>query len=253
MKISIITLFPAMIQGFVTESIVKRAAEKGVVEINLVNLRDFATDHYGTVDDRPYGGGAGMILKAEPIAKALELAVAADTQEVARKTVLTSPRGKTYTQATAREFAALDHLVIFAGHYEGMDERASALFDEELSIGDFVMTGGEIAAAAVVDSVVRLIPGALKKEGAAEGDSFFSVPLDDLLSIVGDQPELAAIKARGGSQVTMLEYPHYTRPELFNGVKVPDVLLQGNHKEIDKWRLKSAFEVTRERRPDLLR
>ncbi|VVA43994.1 tRNA (guanine-N(1)-)-methyltransferase [Candidatus Roizmanbacteria bacterium] len=232
MKISIITLFPKMITGFFEESIVKRAIEKKLVEVELITLRDFAIDSYGTVDDRPYGGGAGMILRIEPLYKALEkvksekLKVKNKSQNL--KVIITSPKGKQFNQKKAVEYSKLDNLIIIAGHYEGVDERVLNFVDEEVSLGDFIMTGGEITSAAITDAIVRLIPGVLKKEEAI---------LQETFSIKGEN---------------LLEYPQYTRPETFNGMKVPKVLIGGNHKEIEKWQMEKALEETRKKRPDLL-
>ena len=243
MKISIITLFPKMISGFFEESIVKRAVEKKLVEIEIVNLRDFAIDDYGTVDDRPYGGGAGMIIRVDVIYKALADVIARSgttkqsqkkrllrfARNDSRRVILTSPKGKQFNQKKAQEFSKLDHLIIVAGHYEGVDERVLDYIDEEVSMGDFVLTGGEIVAAAITDSVVRLLPGVLKKDEATKSESF------------------------NINSKKLLEYPQYTRPKSFKGLKVPKVLQGGNHKEIEKWRLKKATEETRKKRPDLLR
>ena len=235
MKIYIITLFPNMLKGFFEESIIKRAKEKKLVEIEIINLRDFAIDSYGTVDDRPYGGGAGMILRADVIYKALmkitnnKLQISkpafAKASTGKQKTILTSPRGKLFTQKKAKEYSKLDHLVIVAGHYEGIDERVSDFVDEEISIGDFVLTGGEIVAAAITDSIVRLIPKVLKKKEATQYESF----------------------SEG-----LLEYPQYTRPENFMGKKVPKILLSGDHKKIEAWHTKKSYEITFKKRKDLL-
>ena len=235
MKISIITLFPKMVSSFFEESIIKRAVEKKLTEIEIVDLRKFATDSYGTVDDRPYGGGAGMVLKVDVLHKAIQsvipntsLSSRAKSRDPAKHIVLTSARGKVFDQDKAKKFSKLNHLVIIAGHYEGVDERVLDYVDEELSIGDFIMTGGEIAAAAIIDAAVRLIPRVLKKSDATANETF------DI----------------GGRK--LLEYPHYTRPEVYQGKKVPEVLLGGDHKKIDEWRLKKALELTKKRRPDLL-
>jgi len=222
MKISIITLFPKMISGFFEESIVKRAVEKNLVEIEIINLRDFAIDDYGTVDDRPYGGGVGMILRVDVIHKAIS-----KIKNRKSKIVLTSPKGKVFDQKKAQEYSKLDHLIIIAGHYEDVDARVQGLVDEEISMGDFILTGGEIPASAIVDSIVRLIPGVLKKEQATISESF---------NINGKK---------------ILEYPQYTRPEEFKGLKVPKVLMSGDHKKIEKWREEKALEETEEKRPDL--
>src|SRR3990167_8348369 len=228
MKISIITLFPKMVSSFFEESIIKRAVEKKLTEIEIVDLRKFATDSYGTVDDRPYGGGAGMVLKVDVLHKAIQSVIPSGAGDPAKRIVLTSARGKVFDQDKAKKFSKLNHLVIIAGHYEGVDERVLDYVDEELSIGDFVMTGGEIAAAAIIDAAVRLIPGVLKKSDATANETF------DI----------------GGRK--LLEYTHYTRPEVYQGKKVPEVLLGGDHKKIDEWRLKKALELTKKRRPDLL-
>jgi tRNA (guanine37-N1)-methyltransferase len=223
MKISIITLFPKMISGFFEESIVKRAVEKKLVEIEIINLRDFAIDDYGTVDDRPYGGGAGMILRVDVIHKAIS-----KIKKQKSKIVLTSPKGKIFDQKKAQGYSQLDHLIIIAGHYEDVDARILDYVDEEVSMGDFILTGGEIPASAIVDSIVRLIPGVLKKDKATINESFN----------INDKK--------------ILEYPQYTRPEEFMGKKVPEVLLKGDHKKIEKWREEKSIEETRKKRPDLL-
>ena len=237
MKISIITLFPKMISGFFEESIVKRAVEKKLVEIEIINLRDFAIDDYGTVDDRPYGGGAGMILRIEPIYKAIQSAISnfkflisnkISNSKIKTKIILTSPKGKIFDQKKAVEYSKLDNLIIIAGHYEDVDARVQDFVDEEISMGDFILTGGEIPASAIVDSVVRLIPGVLKKDQATKNESFN----------INDKK--------------ILEYPQYTRPEEFMGKKVPEILLKGDHKKIEKWQMEKALKETRKKRPDLL-
>jgi tRNA (guanine37-N1)-methyltransferase len=225
MKITILTLFPKMISGFFEESIVKRAQEKKLVDIELINLRDFAIDDYGTVDDRPYGGGAGMVLRVDVLHKAISKIQIKNKKE---KIILTSAKGKQFDQEKAIKYSKLDHLIIIAGHYEGVDERVLDYIDEEVSLGDFVMTGGEIPAAAITDSVVRLISGVLKKDQATKNESF---------DINGKK---------------LLEHPQYTRPEIFNNKKVPEILLSGDHKKIKDWQVKKALEETRKKRPDLL-
>lgn len=239
MKISIITLFPSMISGFLNESILKRAQEKKLVEIEIINLRDFAIDDYGTVDDRPYGGGAGMVLRVDVIHKAIEKAKSQITNNKSTnqtqisnfktKIILTSARGRTYKQSTAQKYSKLDHLVIIAGHYEGVDERVLEYVDEEISVGDYVLTGGELPVCIIADSVTRLIPGVLKKEEATQLESFSKI-----------------------EGKTLLEYPQYTRPEEFKGKKVPEILLSGNHKSVDDWRKVQALQETKKKRPDLL-
>ncbi len=224
MKIDIITLFPGMFAGPFNDSIIKIAKEKELVKINIHNLRKWAKDKHKTVDDRPYGGGKGMVLMVKPIFEALKaIAPKAKTQKT--KTILLSPQGKTFTQKKANELASLDHLVLIAGHYEGFDERVrEKLIDEEISIGDYILTGGELPTMTVVDSVVRLIPGVLDKE-AKENESF--------------------------SKKDLLDYPQYTRPSDFKGWKVPEILLSGNHAEIKKWRKEKSVEKTKKSRPDL--
>jgi len=251
MKISIITLFPKMISGFFDESIIKRACEKKLVEIRLVNLRDFAIDDYGSVDDKPYGGGAGMELRADVIWKALnKLKVKSEKLKV--KTILTSAKGKQFNQAKAIEYSKLGHLIVIAGHYEGVDERVLDYVDEEVSLGDFVMTGGEIVAAAITDSVIRLIPGVLKKIEATKKESFLKTSIKHLIKVIGENEILKRLDEKGTKEVKLLEHPQYTRPENFKEKTVPKILLSGNHKRIEDWRLKKAFEETLKKRKDLL-
>lgn len=210
-----------MFVGPFEESILKRAQEKGLVEINIHDLRQWAKDERGTVDDKPYGGGPGMILMVEPIYKAIEA-----LKKPNSRVILLTPQGKKFDQKKAQGLSKLDRLVLIAGHYEGFDERIRHLADEEVSIGDYVLTGGELPAMVVVDVVVRLIPGVLGKEESLAEESFTS---------------------------DLLEYPQYTRPEEFRGLKVPEILLSGNHAQIAKWRKEQAKYRTRTRRPDLLK
>lgn len=220
MKINIVTLFPGMFQGVFTESILGRARDAGLLEISVVGLREHGLGSHRVVDDNPYGGGGGMILKPEPIASAL-----ASIAERGR-VILTSPRGKPFRQADALRLSGLEAITIICGHYEGVDERVSELFvDEELSIGDYVLTGGELPAMVIADAAARLIPGALGHDTSESGDSHYD---------------------------GMLEYPHYTRPREFMGREVPGVLLSGNHGEIRAWRARESLRKTREARPDLL-
>jgi tRNA (guanine37-N1)-methyltransferase len=210
-----------MFHGPFTESIIKRAQDKQLVEINIHNLRNWAKDTHKTVDDRPYGGGAGMVLKVEVMAEAI-----ASLKTKNSKIILLTPQGKTFNQAKAKELSKAEHVILICGHYEGFDERIREyLVDEELSIGDFVLTGGELPAMMIADAIVRLIPNVLKKEDATVSESFTD---------------------------NLLEYPQYTRPEEFNGWKVPEILLSGNHKEIAKWQKEMAVRKTHSRRPDLL-
>jgi tRNA (guanine37-N1)-methyltransferase len=221
MKVDVLTLFPAMFAGPLDESIIKRARESGRLDLAIHNLRDYAHDRHKTVDDRPFGGGPGMLLKPEPIFEAVE-SLAREGSRV----ILLSPAGRSFNQAVARELAGLEHLVMVSGHYEGFDERVrEQLADDELSIGDYVLTNGALPVMVIIDAVTRLLPGVLGDEDSARDDSF----------------------SQG-----LLEYPQYTRPAEFRGTKVPEVLLSGNHAEIARWRAEQARLRTRERRPDLL-
>lgn len=239
MKLSIITLFPEVFNPILNSSILKRAQKKGLVEFELINLRDFGEGTHKIVDDRPFGGGAGMVLKADVLAKAVKKATRGSEQGTA---ILTSASGKTFNQKKAEQFSKIKHLVIICGHYEGVDQRFIEKYvDQEISIGDYVLTGGEIPAMVIIDSVVRLLPGVLKKSEATKEESFSTFHLP---SGRQDFPS---------STIQLLEYPHYTRPEKWEGEKVPSILLSGNHQEIKKWREKEALEKTRTTRPDLLR
>lgn len=217
--IDIITLFPDSFAGFLQSSIIGRAQKKGLVRINLINLRDFATDSYGSVDDRPYGGGAGMVLRVDIVSEAIK-SVRKDGSTV----ILLTPQGEVFNQAQAQNLCGKSHLILVAGHYEGFDERIRDLTDLELSIGDYILTGGELPAAVVTEAVVRLLPGVLGKDESSRTESF----------------------SEG-----LLEYPQYTRPEDWEGKKVPPVLLSGNHAEIAKWQAEQSRIRTKTRRPDL--
>ena len=219
MKIDILTLFPSMFDGFVNESIIKRAIQKQLVEINIHNIRDYSTDPHKKVDDYGYGGGKGMVLMPQPIFDAVE-ALKTDNCKV----ILMTPQGIKYDQQKAYELVKEKHIIIICGHYEGFDERIRSIVDIEISIGDFVLTGGEIPAMAVSDSVIRLINGVIDKESHVF-DSFNN---------------------------NLLDYPVYTHPVDYKGMKVPDVLLSGHHANIDKWRYEQQIKRTKERRPDLL-
>ena len=219
MKIDIMTLFPEMFEGFVNSSIIKRAIDDNKVEINIINFRDYSKDPHHKVDDTPYGGGAGMVLAVQPIYDCLN-AIKTDDSTV----ILLTPDGMKYNQEEAFKLKELKHLIIICGHYEGFDERIRTLVDMEISIGDFVLTGGEIPAMAITDSVVRLIPGVIDEESFLN-DSFNN---------------------------NLLDYPTYTKPREFMGMKVPDVLVNGNHEEIRKYRYEEQLKRTREKRPDLL-
>ena len=218
MKITILTLFPEMFDGFLTNSIIKRAIGKKVVEVKIVNIRDYTKDKYGRVDTPPIGGGAGLIMKCQPIVDALK-----DVSSSSSKKVLLSPRGKQFSQEIAGIFAKLDDLVLVCGHYEGIDERVNNYVDELISVGDYVLTGGEIGAMAISDAVIRLLDGAITDVSLDE-ESFND---------------------------NLLEYPQYTLPRDFGGSKVPEILYTGNHSAIEKYRRKESLRLTRKYRPDL--
>jgi tRNA (guanine37-N1)-methyltransferase len=224
MKIDVLSLFPSMFQGIFGESILKKASEKQAVSYNVVNFREHSDNKHGQVDDYPYGGGAGMVLKPQPIFDAVDSLKG----EIVTKprVILMCPQGERYTQAKAEELAKEEHLIIICGHYEGYDERIREhVVTDEISIGDYVLTGGELGAMVVIDSVVRLLPGVLGNEDSPILDSFSS---------------------------GLLEHPHYTRPADFRGMKVPDELISGNHRLIEEWRERESLRRTFERRPDLL-
>jgi len=222
MRIDVVTLFPEVVEAVCGHSIVKRAREAGIVEVNAVQLRDFAEGKHRITDDTPCGGGGGMVMKVEPVARALD---ALRVEGVRRRMALTCPQGRWFTQEVAREYAAEQHVVIVCGHYEGVDERVREhLVDDEISIGDVVLTGGELPALVMVDAIVRLLPGALGDAAAPEKDSFSD---------------------------GLLEHPQYTRPRSFRGWEVPAVLFSGHHAVIEQWRRWHRLRRTRERRPDL--
>ncbi|KGM45319.1 tRNA (guanosine(37)-N1)-methyltransferase TrmD [Neobacillus niacini] len=224
-KIDVLTLFPEMFSGVFGHSILHKAAEKSAVQYNVVNFRDYSDNKHQTVDDYPYGGGAGMVLKPQPLFDAVA-ALKEQAESDRTRVILLCPQGKTYDQKTAEELAQEEHLIFVCGHYEGYDERIREhVVTDEISIGDYVLTGGELGAMVVIDSVVRLLPEVLGNQESHMKDSF---------------------------STGLLEHPHYTRPSDFRGMKVPDVLLQGNHKLIEEWRNKEAIRRTFLRRPDLL-
>lgn len=221
MKIDVLTLFPGMFAGPLDESIIQRARERGILELTIHNLRDYTHDRHKTVDDRPFGGGPGMVLKPEPVFEAVEALAKEGT-----RVILLGPSGRKFQQEIARDLAERKHLLLVCGNYEGFDERIrEGLAHDELSIGDYVLTNGALPAMVIIDVVARLLPGVLGDEESAKEESF---------------------------SAGLLEYPHYTRPAEFRGMKVPDVLLSGHHAEIAKWRHRQALERTREKRPDLM-
>lgn len=229
MVIDVLTLFPKMFDAILSESILKRAQGKGKAEIRVHNLRDWTSDAHRTADDKPFGGGAGMVMKVEPVFRALEelKRVASSKGQVAGgKVILLTPQGKKLNQKLVKKLAKEKRLVLICGHYEGVDERVRELADAEISIGDYILTCGEIPAMALIDSVVRMIPGVLGHDDSTKFESF-----------------------EGG----LLEYPQYTRPAEFKGMKVPEVLLRGDHKKIEGWRKSEAAKRTMERRPDLIK
>jgi len=225
MLFQVLTTFPEMIEAVVGESILGRARQKGMIEVQAVNLRDFTADKHRTTDDAPFGGGPGMVMKPEPVFKAVESLVAR-ARGGRPRVLLMTPQGRRFDQPMAAQLARESHLIIICGRYEGVDERIREhLVTDEISVGDYVLTGGELAALIVIDAVARLVPGVLGDASSAENESFSS---------------------------GLLEYPQYTRPAEFRGYKVPEVLLSGNHEQIRKWRREQALERTLRRRPDLL-
>jgi tRNA (guanine37-N1)-methyltransferase len=248
MRFDIITIFPGFFTGFFDHGVVKRAIQGGVLSIAVHDLRAFTHDRHRTVDDRPFGGGEGMVMKPEPLAEAVEsLQVAPKAERAGRQetVILLSAQGKKFSQATARELAQSKRVVLLCGRYEGVDERVSELVaDQELSIGDYVLSGGELAAAVVLDTTMRLLPGVLGNEASAEYESFG--PADSVLETKA--PGLHSTHGAGG----LLDYPHYTRPAEFRGLAVPEVLSSGNHEQIRRWRREQALRKTLRNRPDLL-
>lgn len=220
MRIDILTLFPSMFQAFLSESIIKRAIEKGIISVNLVNIRDFSELNNSQVDDTPYGGGGGMVLMCDPVFKAIN-----SVREEGTKVIMLTPSGKLYNQSYAYDFSKEKHLIILCGHYEGFDERIKSLVDMEISIGDYVLTGGEIPAMVIADSIIRLVPGVISDE------SLVSESFTDGL----------------------LDYPVYTKPRVYNGMEVPEILLSGDHKKIEEYRQSERLRITKENRPDLLK
>ena len=218
MKITILTLFPEMFDGFISNSIIKRTIAKNIVEIKLVNIRDYTLDKNHRVDSAPIGGGAGLIMKCQPIVDAISA-----NKSKHSKTIMLSPRGNRYSQAKAIELSKENEIILLCGHYEGIDERVNKYVDEQISIGDYILTGGELGSMVIADSIIRLLDGAIAEESISE-ESF---------------------------DESLLEYPQYTEPYDFNGDKVPDILYSGNHQAIKKWRRKKSLKLTKELRPDL--
>lgn len=255
MRFDIVTIFPGLFTGFFDHGVVKRAIAGGIVDIRTVDLRDFTHDRHRTIDDRPFGGGEGMVLKPEPLAEAIEsLGIAPKpARDVRRETViLLSAQGIPFTQQIARELATLDRIVLICGRYEGVDERVSELLtDRELSIGDYVLSGGELGAAVVVDATMRLLPGVLGNEASSQFESFGRS--DSLLVARGDAQTSNRTPPRSNHGAGgLLDYPHYTRPAEFRGLAVPEVLANGNHEQIRRWRRQKAIAKTLRNRPDLL-
>lgn len=227
MEITILTIFPEMFCSPFSESMIKKAQEKGIIRINLENIRDFANDKHKTVDDYSYGGGPGMVFKPEPVISAVDKIKQDKAKYHKTKTIITSPQGKIFNQEMAKKLSVFEHIIFVCGRYEGIDERIfQKLEAEAISIGDYVMTGGEFAVMVMVDVIIRMIPGVLGKQESMVNDSFYD---------------------------GLLDYPHYTRPVNYKGYSVPEVLLSGNHKEIEKWRKKQSIIRTLKRRPDLLK
>ena len=225
MKICVLTLFPGMFEGVLQESMLKRAIDRNLLEVHLYNIRDFTTDKHHMTDDVPYGGGAGMVMKPEPIFAAVEHVIAAH-RFVSPKVIYLTPQGETLTQNVAKTLAVEPELILLCGHYEEIDERVRiALVNREISIGDYVLTGGELAAMVLIDVVARMIPDVIGNAQSVTSDSFYD---------------------------GLLDYPHYTRPPEFRGMTVPEVLLSGHHKQIEAWRREQALQRTKQRRPDLL-
>jgi tRNA (guanine37-N1)-methyltransferase len=252
MRFDLVTIFPDFFAGPLNHGILRRARETGIVEVNVQDLRVFTKDRHRTVDDRPFGGGEGMVLKPEPLFEAVEHLLGAPVGEATERRelpvgtaiVLLSAAGKRFDQEAARRFARLSRIILICGRYEGVDERvAEHLATDEISIGDFVLSGGELAAMLIVDAVTRLLPGSLGNEASSQNESFSaSIPEDE-------SAHPSSVRATGSSM--MLDFPHYTRPAEYRGWKVPEVLIGGNHAEVAAWRRVAAIEKTQKNRPDL--
>src|ERR1700676_1533524 len=266
MRFDLVTIFPDFFAGPLEHGILRRARETGIVAVNVQDLRVFTKDRHRTVDDRPFGGGEGMVLKPEPLFEAVEHLLGAPVGDATEKRevdagtaiVLLSAAGKLFNQETARRFATLKRIILICGRYEGVDERvAEHLATEEISIGDFVLSGGELPAMLIVDAVTRLLPGSLGNEASSQNESF-SASIDGQETSEGDTSgrshvKTPTLKNLGGGPQKLLDFPHYTRPAEYRGWKVPDVLIGGNHAEVAAWRHAAAIEKTQENRPDLKR
>jgi len=254
MRFDLVTIFPEFFSGPLEHGIVRRAREAGLIQVHVQDLREFTKDRHRTVDDRPFGGGEGMVLKPEPLFEAVESllghsvgdATLQNTREPDTAVVLMSAAGKLFCQETARRYSQRARVILICGRYEGVDERvAEHLATEEISIGDFVLSGGELPALLVMDAVTRLIPGALGNEASSQNESFSS-------SQSSVSPSPLAVNQAPGTNGMLLDFPHYTRPAEYRGWKVPEILIGGNHAEVAKWRRAAALEKTRRNRPDLL-
>jgi tRNA (guanine37-N1)-methyltransferase len=257
MKADIVTIFPDFFRGSLDYGITRRAQEMGLAKIEVHDLRRFTHDRHRTVDDRPFGGGEGMVLKPEPIFECLETLGIASREErlsraVSESVILLSAQGERFTQKTAAELAKLDRVVLICGRYEGVDERvADFLADRELSIGDYVLSGGELGAAVIIEAVTRLLPGAVGNEASTRQESFTASQTGDELVEGGEVAKKDGPDSTCGSN-GLLDYPHYTRPAEFRGMNVPEVLINGNHLQIRRWRREQALKKTQRNRPDLL-
>lgn len=246
MIVSIFTLFPEVIEPFLNHSIIKRAKNKELVHFNLINWRDLTTDKHHTVDDHPYGGGAGMLLMIEPIIKAIR---STEKKFGPAYKILLSPQGQLWNQEKAKTISRsskIKHLILICGHYEGFDERLHQYIDEQISIGKYVLSGGESAAVLIIDSLVRLLPGVLEKNKATQEETFMKIAKLELFRLTQD----SAVLKEPEEEISLLEYPQYTKPEIFENQKVPKILLSGNHAEINKWRLVQAWQKTKKKQKE---
>jgi tRNA (guanine37-N1)-methyltransferase len=257
MRFDLITIFPEFFGGPLDHGIVRRAREAGIVHVHVQDLREFTKDRHRTVDDRPFGGGEGMVLKPEPLFEAVESLLGHSIGDAAKQStahphtavVLMSASGRLFDQQMARRYSQLERIMLICGRYEGVDERvAQHLATEEVSIGDFVLSGGELPAMLVMDAVTRLLPGALGNEASSQNESFSA----NSASLSSGAPLIQSARDPGASKGMLLDFPHYTRPADYRGWKVPEILIGGNHADVAKWRQQQAIEKTRRNRPDLL-